>query len=114
MIFIWQRFGFLIPVIGIGSLVLIQAIVDGLFGSKTYTQSSSFYAPIAMVLAAGVTYLLGRHLIAREQPRELHDPTTGQAVILQRRSTFFFIPVAYFTYVFLAFALVGFIFGQFN
>ena len=107
MLIIWQKFGFLIAVIGFGSLVLSQIITDALLGPNTYEDNPALYAGLAMLVAAAVTYGLSLFLSKREQPRELIDPKNNQKVIVHRHSTFFFVPVLDWSYVFAVIGVVS-------
>ncbi len=107
MLLIWQKFGFLIPVIGIGALLLAQLITNAVFGPNTYENNPGPYAGAAMLIAAALTYGLHLLLAPRETPRALVDPQTNQKVTLKRRSTFFFVPIVYWSYVF---AIIGIVF----
>ena len=114
MLLIWQRFGFLVPVIGFGSLVLTQLLVDTALGKNRYENDSALYAGIALFVASGLTYLLNLFLSPREQPRKLLDPVTQQTVLVKRTSTFFFVPVVYWSYLFAGLAVLSLVVKLFD
>lgn len=109
MLLVWRRFGIIVPFIGIGALILVQALINAIQGQGTYESHTSLYAGIAMLVAAGISYLFAQWLSGREQPRRLQDPVTGHEVVLQRSSSFMLIPVRYWTYIYLGIAAISFI-----
>lgn len=52
---------------------------------------------IGLLIAAPLTWVLGRKLNGTTASRTLIDPETGGTVILQRRHTLFFIPLEYWS-----------------
>jgi hypothetical protein len=128
-VIIWSRWGILVLValgLGVGTgallnLALNPGVNDG--------PSAGLFMGVGLVMAGVYTYLLNHYVIARhlDKPRQhfllqrlpqpvvhpngmkqthqqvavLH-PETGQPVYVQPRSSFFFVPVAAWPYVFAA------------
>lgn len=111
MFIVWKKSGYLIPIIGLGNLVVTQAVVDMAYGKGYYTSHSRLYATLALCLAAILTYLIyERRLKARDKPRHLQDLHTKQIVIDRNESSFFFIPFRWYPLIFVAFAVYGALF----
>lgn len=93
---IWSGWGILIALIAGASLV------GGAFADKALGAGAlkGFGIPLAAFVAAALTYALARWL-AKDEGRVLVDPKTGEQVVLRRGDSFFFIPVRFWTYVFL-------------
>ena len=106
MIFIWQRFGFLVPVIGIGMLVLTQLLLNALFGDGTYERNSDMYSVCATLASAAAIYWLSVERAKHEKPRTLVDPETSEQVTIHSTSTFFFIPLRIWPFIFIGLAIV--------
>jgi len=102
---IWSGFGFLVPVIGIGSLVLTQYLTELITQNEQFYKENDWVNILAMVLAAALT--LGLHkLLNPPNPKRLIDADTGEEFVLRRSHSFFFIPVKWWTFIFLVFGTI--------
>jgi hypothetical protein len=102
---IWRGFGILVVLITALALVLMQWFGNTLPGG--YSAYRQWLFPIGLLLAAAITWPLGRYL--NGQPgRVLVDPQTGQQVTLRREHSLFFIRMEYWAAVLAAGALVLF------
>ncbi len=104
---IWSGLGFLVVIIGIGSLVLAQWLTGIVFQDPNYYSANSWPKIAGLVLAAILTWLLSLAL-NKQAGRELVDPETGQRIVLRRQHSFFFIPVQYWVLVFIGLAVIAF------
>jgi hypothetical protein len=104
VIIFWRGFGICVPVVGLGCLIVMQLITDSAFGAKYY-QVHSWPKLAGCWLAAALTYALSIWL-NRQPARVLIDKATGREIVLKRRDALFFIPVAYWAYIFLALGVV--------
>lgn len=102
---IWSGFGFLVAVIGFGSLVLAEAMTEGFFHDQTYYQTHAWPKLVACWFAAALVYGVGRWL-DRQPGRAMIDKATGQEVVLRKKHALFFIPVRYWPYIFLGLGVV--------
>jgi hypothetical protein len=104
---IWSGFGFLVAIIGFGSLVLTEVITKSSFHDETYYQTHGWPKLVAFWVAAALVYLVGLWL-DRQPGRAMIDKATGQEVVLKRKHALFFIPVRYWPYIFLGLGVVFF------
>ena len=62
---------------------------------------------VAALIAAGLNFWFARYLDDPSKHRTLIDPKTNQAYVFKDGSSLMFIPVRYWTYILLAFALLN-------
>lgn len=88
---IWSGWGILV--------VPIVAISVGVFAIGTGAAGLNEVAGIIVgfLVAAPLTWLLGRKLNGPDASRTLVDPQTGGTVVLRRRHSLFFIPIQYWS-----------------
>lgn len=92
---IWSGWGFLIIV-----FFVIGSVAGGMFSSYT---GLGFGGVIGGVIAAFLNYLVVK---ASGPGRALIDPATGQPVLLKKNNSLFFIPMRFFTPLFLVGGIV--------
>jgi len=91
---IWKRWGILAFVIGFGSLVVTQLVVDAVWGEGTYTADSDLWAGVGMMLGGAVTLAVGLRL--NRWARTEHGPWLPTSQLPYReRHTLFWIPMEY-------------------
>lgn len=59
MFFIYSGWGIAVALAVAATFIIVQLLVDALFGPGYYTANSSFYAPLAFTLSAVPVYLTG-------------------------------------------------------
>jgi hypothetical protein len=93
---IWSGWGFVVLLIGIAG-----------FGAGIGLLPNQELLAVALgtLLAAGGTYGFAR-LLARKPDCLLIDPATNQKVILLRGDSLFFIPVRFWTWIFVVFGVL--------
>lgn len=87
---------------GWGFLVAIYALIAAVIGSAVGGGQGESLIPLVTgaVLAAVATWFTGRWLNNPSKDKELHDPQTGEAVVLKNRSSFFFINMEWWAVAF--------------
>jgi hypothetical protein len=95
---VWRGWGILVPVIAFASALLMQVAVDALAGPGAYTRDAYPWAPVALLLAAPLVWLLGRRFNGRT-PRVLVDRETREEVILRPEHAFFWIKMEYWAII---------------
>lgn len=102
---IWSGLGFLVPIIGLGCLFLAQVATGSLFQDTAYYQNNGWPKLAGLLTAAALTYLLST-LLDRQPGRAVIDKTTGRELVLKPRHSLFFVPLKYWSYVFVALGIV--------
>ncbi len=89
---VWQGFGLAAVLIPILTYVVTVKLLRVML-SVAYTDTHAWPGALGTFLGAGLVLWLG---IALDKPgRTLVDPKTGQAVVLRRKHTLFWIPLQY-------------------
>ncbi|MDP9839021.1 hypothetical protein J2T09_003796 [Neorhizobium huautlense] len=93
---VWSGLGFLVPAIAFGIWVIMNLMVDGIYGDGADAERVVASA-IALLLAAPAIWFSGKAL---ESPgRLVIDKETGEEMILNGpRHTLFFIPMKYWAF----------------
>lgn len=97
---VWSGSGFLVAVIGMGSLVLAELVSESVTGDERFYQETPWAPMIGMTLAAVLTAGLNRVLL-RQEPRVLIDPETGERVAVGADHSLFLIPLRWWPRTFL-------------
>ena len=90
---IWTGWGILVFVIGLGALVIAQAVANAALGPQYY-EHNAWPKIVAAIVAAVAIWLVGVRLNGAPG-RVVVDKQTGREITLRRRHTFFFIPMQY-------------------
>ena len=106
LIFIWRGWGWIVLVAGFTSFLLMQLLVNAVAGQGTYESNSRLFGTLAMLVAAVVVFVVSNWRKSKEKPRTLRDESTGKRVIVNYQSTFFLIPLRYWSYIFLGGAVL--------
>lgn len=93
MIYVWRGFGFVVPLLAFAALLVSQFAIDGAMGDGYYTANG--WPKFAGCAVAGVLLLL--------VGLWMNKSTIGTQVASVH--TFFFIPVQYWSAIFLAFGI---------
>jgi len=101
---VWQGFGFIVAVIGFGSLVLAEYLTRT-FKDQYYYQEHGWPKLVAFWLAAGVVWLIARYYDTRPG-KVMIEKDTGREIVVRRNHSLFFLPMRYWTYVFLVLGAV--------
>lgn len=96
----WSGFGFLVAIIGMGSLVLAELVSESITGNERFYQETPWVPMTGMTLAAILTAGLNRVLL-RKEPRILIDPETGERVTVGGSHSLFLIPLRWWPRTFL-------------
>ena len=97
---IWSGLGFLVAIIGFGSLVLTELLSESLTKNDQFYQENDWVKMTGMILAALLT--LGLHkLLNLQKAKRVIDVQTGEEIVLRKSHTFFFIPVKWWPLTFL-------------
>ena len=89
---------------GWGILVFVIAVIGLIVGFAVVPSESWAFAAGALVAAAGNFGFT--QLLDRRKERTLIDPQSNQQVILRHGDSLFFIPVRYWTWIFLGLGAV--------
>ncbi len=100
---VWSGFGFLALLLPIVTVFITTAVANAT-GGPLYSTLHHWPGAVGAILGAGLVYLASVKL---ETPgRTLVDPATGQAVVLRRRHTLFWIPLRFWAIVIAVVGLV--------
>lgn len=101
MLVVWRGFGWLVPIVVFGALILSQLSVDAVYGEGFYT-ANGWPKQVAFIVAALFVGFLGFLLIHKKR-QILIDEETGEAVGKAPAHSLFFIPIEYWAIIVLAF-----------
>ena len=106
---IWSGYGVLVGAIGFACLLAVDAATRIIFGDNQYYQAHGWPKLLAFWIAAAIVWPIGRS-VNHVDERELVDPKTGERVLFRKGGghSLFFIPVEYWTYVFVALGIAFF------
>ncbi len=102
---IWSGLGFLIAIIGLGALIGTEVISENLTGNESFYQNNSWVIFLGMLVAAGITYLLNKTILAPKS-RAVIDKETGQEIILKKEHSLFFIPSKWWPAIYVIIGIV--------
>jgi hypothetical protein len=108
---IWSGLGILVAVIAFACLIVSELLVENAFHDNDYYQTHGWPKLAAMLLAAGLVWLLGSYL-NKKQARRLVDPSTGEDVVLKPNHSLFFIRMEYWAAILVVLGIALTIFGQ--
>ena len=103
---IWTGCGPFVLVIGGGCLVLTQLLVNAASQDSQYYQSHAWPKVLGCLVAAVITWRVGRRLNSRPG-RALMDLDTGEIEYRKTQHTLFFIPFEYWAPIIAAFGLLA-------
>jgi hypothetical protein len=103
MIVIWTGFGFVVPIAALLCMVIAQLLIDAVFGANYYT-THTWPKTAACFFTACILWSLGRWM-NKPDPGDYIEPTWGNMLRSSARHTFFFIPVEYWSFALVAFAI---------
>jgi L-lactate permease len=94
-VFIWQGLGFLVVVIFFAVSIIVERLVG-----PPYADNPIFVGA-SLTLTAIIVYLWQQWLAKRpkQQPRQLVDAKTGQAVVIKPRHSLFFVSIQWWPYI---------------
>lgn len=102
MLIVWRGFGWLVPVVVFGALILSQLSVDAVYGEGFYT-ANGWPKQLAFVVAALFVGFLG-FFLNHTKRQILFDEETGEALGKAPSHSLFFIPIEYWAIIVLALA----------
>lgn len=89
---IWNRKGFLVPLITLLTLALTEYLVELAFNNSNYYQEHG-WAPFMGLAIVGVFCTLLGNRLNKDQNKKFIDKETGEEVRIKIKHTFFFISV---------------------
>jgi len=98
---------------GWGFVVAFIAIIGVVVGLSVSMGHEVLGLALGMLVAAAGTYGFAR-LLGRRPDRLLIDPATNERVILRRGDSLFFVPVRFWTWIFVAFSMLAITFAIFR
>ncbi len=105
MVFVWNGLGFMIPVIGIGSLIVAQYSVNSMMGDSRYYSIMGWPKLAGFALAGLLTFGFDEWLRLRFV-QEAHQQGLDLDTAVRPVHSFFFIPLKYWPWLFLG---IGFL-----
>ncbi len=103
---IWSGMGYLVLILGFGSLLMTEVVLESIFADETYYQAHGWPKLLGFVIAGILVWFLGNFLNTADS-KKIRDPETGKKMIVRGDHTLFFIPMEYWGPIFL---ILGFIF----
>lgn len=97
MLIVWRGFGWLVPVLAFGVMILSQVVIDALHGDGFYT-ANAWPKTVAIILAALSVGLLGIYLNHIKRGT-IVDEDTGEVLGKSPSHYLFFIPVEYWAII---------------
>ena len=98
---IFQGFGFLVPIVTLGFLVLVEVATRLMIKEEFYYQAHGWPKLLGLCLAAATIYPLAKYYDSRPG-RIVIDKSTGKEVVLKAKNSLLFIPMKYWPYLLLA------------
>ena len=108
LFFIWRGYGFLVPLVTFGFLLLIESATRLMIKEEFYYQAHGWPQLLGACLAAAVIYPVAKHYDSRPD-RTLIDQNTGKEVVLRTKNSFVFIPMRYWPFVLLVIGVYFFV-----
>ncbi|MDF7802157.1 hypothetical protein P4C99_21980 [Pontiellaceae bacterium B1224] len=102
---IWSGLGFVVAIIGFGSLILTEYLSERITNNDQFYQENSWIILIGMALAAIFTFAFSL-LLKKEKARVVVDKETGQEIELRKSHSLFWIPVRWWPVVFIILGVV--------
>ena len=97
---IFRGFGFLVPIVTLGFLVLVEVATRFMIKEEFYYQAHGWPKLLGLCLAAATTYPLAKYYDSRPG-RIVIDKSTGKEVVLKAKNSLLFIPMKYWPYLLL-------------
>jgi len=102
---IWSGQGYLVAAIVFGASLVMNMIVDAMYGEGAYSAQPVWFS-IALLTSAPIIWLLGT-AIQKSQDRVVIDKETGEELTINQSShTFLFLPMKYWALIAAAAAVV--------
>jgi hypothetical protein len=100
---IWSGKGYYVFLLGVSFQVLAMIACRALFGDPNLYKSSAWPKAVALILAAAVVWPLANTLEGRTAYGL--DSATGKRIAYTPRDTLFFIPMRYWSIIFIVLAI---------
>jgi hypothetical protein len=107
---VWTGAGIVTVVIGILGFIIAIYLPDSIAGTKDYHEAHPWVWLIGMGIAAALNYGLFK-LTAQQKVQVVYDKDTGKELHLRKSHSLFFIPIKWWTFIFIFF---GMLFGLFS
>jgi hypothetical protein len=104
---IWRGWGVLSIVILIGAAVAIEFISEAIAGNDQFYNNNSMMMPLAFFIGGILNYIISQKFF-RSTDKVVIDKETGEETTLRKSHTLFFIPMVYWSFIFIALGVVGF------
>ena len=102
---VWRGLGFLVGVIGFGSLILAEFVAESITKDEQFYQENPWVILAGFTVAAVLTFGLYK-LLRLKKPRIVIDKETREEFELGGNHSFFFIPVKWWPVAFIALGLL--------
>lgn len=96
---IWRGYGILVAILTVVSYMVARSIAENLWGIPLPNEFRPGVELTAMLLAAGLVYVLHIAINRLSEPRVVIDKSTGQEMHLISKHDLFFIPVRFWPYI---------------
>ena len=94
---------------GVGVFVALTVFLSALFanfitdiltgGTSDYWNSHKWPLGVALIISAGVCFVLQKYVVQKEESKTLIEKETGKEIVLKNRHTFFFIAIKYWAHI---------------
>jgi len=107
MFFIWNGFGFIVPIITFTCAVICQILLDKIFGQNYYS-TSTWGISFSFLISSAICWILGTRGLKTKE-KIVIDKETNEEIVLTRSHSFFFIPIKYWSYILVVIAVLVFV-----
>ena len=103
---IWSGWGILVPVIVIGTSLIMEIVTEAAFNDDSYYQSQSWPLALTLVVSGILVWFIGKSLNSKSE-RVVIDKQTGEELVLNASNhRLFFVKMEYWSPVLLAAAIL--------
>lgn len=102
---IWNRLGFLAPLIAMTNLVLAEYLTEEFFNDTNYYQEHGWPMLLAFLISGRLCLVIGRSL-NKKQEKLYSAVESGKKIIIKPRHTFFFISLEHWGFLFPLFGII--------
>ena len=107
MLIIWKGLGFLIPFIFFLLAILVQLVVDNIFGTD-YWKNNAWPLSFSLIATGLICWFLGKYLNSRPG-KIVIDKETREEFEIRKTHSFFFIPFQYWGIICAVLGIVSYI-----
>lgn len=104
---IWRGWGILSIVILFVSAIATEFISEAIVGNDQFYNTNSMMMPLAFAIGGILNYVISEKFF-KSTEKVVIDKETGEEAILRNSHTLFFIPMKYWSFIFIALGVIGF------